>query len=799
MPSQSSTRTNDEIAQLREFRQSPVVQQRSRLERARYLFRAGAWKRALDEAQLLVDDGTGEPSAIAVIGSAHVLVGLVEQQLRSGLAIAVGAFEKAARELRAAGSAVRDDGEYVADLGVALAMTGSSDAERVLRHAQSMAIDTPEVRRCLGNALAASGRDTDAWDVLIDAVRRAPNDWLAQIELAKLAERLHGRDTAAQAWLLAGETLRASDRIDEAVAAADRAMAFHPDNVEAAGLRHSLVPELKDEEDALASAFIDLNPNDIESLTKYGRLYAESGDLVKAEQLLRRARDLRRQAERPPDSAALADLGRVLYLQDRHLEALELLDEAIELDPENSIALVTRGEALCGLGRYDESLQPLRTSIELLPGEAYPRVALADALRLLGRLDDARSAVNSALDIAADDVQALAIRGDVNLAMKDIEGARRDLDAALLRSPDYLFALLVQRELFYRLGRVDEVLPYWRAAAHSDDSGLGIEYAETLRMAGLHVEALSALDQVLLRNPEHPGALRFLGRTQLELGRRADAIATLQRALSIAPDSAETAVELAAAQEEDGRPLEAVATLRQLNRQWPSVDSLLAESRQFAHIGAWEEALTVARAAVEHDPDRPEPYQALGWALNYSGQYRHPDSHDAFRRAMELGSVDAWSRNALADTLWLHGERAEAKLLYESVADEAVDLNDGHGQCELGWSLMCLRRHEEAAVAYSRARSVSHTPAILFDIGLNSLMDSDGNALWAYDEAFAMIDSRPDLRHRGALGVADRDIEMFVAGERILSSDIVTKIVEGLQMRIDARPLPEAVHSNDRH
>ena len=55
----------------------------------------------------------------------------------------------------------------------------------------------------------------------------------------------------------------------------------------------------------------------------------------------------------------------------RHPEALEVLDRAIEREPDNAYALGTRGQVLMTLGRWEEAVEALCAALRFDPTLAW--------------------------------------------------------------------------------------------------------------------------------------------------------------------------------------------------------------------------------------------------------------------------------------------------------------------------------------------------------------------------------------------------------------------------------------------
>ena len=130
-------------------------------------------------------------------------------------------------------------------------------------------------------------------------------------------------------------------------------------------------------------------------------LYARAMVAERLDRLDILERDLRAIIARDPDHAeALNALGYTLADRtDRYREALDLVERALDLEPDRSHIIDSMGWVLYRLGRHEEAAEHLRRSYEITPD---PVVAahLGEVLWVLGRREEAREVWDSALDDA---------------------------------------------------------------------------------------------------------------------------------------------------------------------------------------------------------------------------------------------------------------------------------------------------------------------------------------------------------------------------------------------------------------
>ena len=84
---------------------------------------------------------------------------------------------------------------------------------------------------------------------------------------------------------------------------------------------------------------------------------------------------------------------------DRHEEALQCLDKALELDPRYSVAWNNKGAALVKLDRHEEALQCLDTALAIDPRDVDAWNYKGAALAMLDRHQEALQCFDQALAI----------------------------------------------------------------------------------------------------------------------------------------------------------------------------------------------------------------------------------------------------------------------------------------------------------------------------------------------------------------------------------------------------------------
>ncbi|MFQ5892433.1 MAG: tetratricopeptide repeat protein, partial [Candidatus Methanofastidiosia archaeon] len=105
----------------------------------------------------------------------------------------------------------------------------------------------------------------------------------------------------------------------------------------------------------------------------------------------------------------------------RYEEALQALDRALELDPEDVYAWYTRGLTLLNLQKYEEALQVFDRVLELDPEDVYTWVGKGAALGNLQKYEEALQAFDRALELDPEDVYTWFNKGSVHLKISEQE------------------------------------------------------------------------------------------------------------------------------------------------------------------------------------------------------------------------------------------------------------------------------------------------------------------------------------------------------------------------------------------
>lgn len=698
-----------------------VARARTRLEHSRTAYREG---RLLDALDLAVDLVESRPRAnerqqsddqeFALIHGGQLVIAALAMAQFGDMENADEFFRSAASTLGGNRQLALDFPDHAADLGIALSHTNAHEqAIPVLRRALELGESTPEVRRSLGISLAAVGREAEAFDVLCDAIRRAPLDWLTQWSFARLAEATgHSGPEVAAAWRAAGDGLRSRYRMDEALDAylkadqrgpsaavkasaaeilselgrhdealrtVEAALAEDSDHYEACTVWLYIMLTLDRASEALprAERLVTQHPGDARAHTLHGLVLLAARQPERAVDALRQA-----EAADPDDPFIGERFAAALTSSGRPTEARAVLDRVLEHNPTDVAALEQRGLVLAILDENEASAADMRRATELDPGLALAWSVLGEQEFLLGNRETAVDALDRALALDPASAYLWSLRGDVLAALNQWMRARDSYREALAREPELVPAL---RGLAVALLTVDPVDldEAERVARRVVRLAPGDGYCrevlgDTLLRLDRPEEALAELTEAARLVPDYFLAQLQRGRALVRLARLAEATEAFTTALALRPDSVETHVELGMAY---------------ADLAWIDGEDRAARLASAAeHLGE----------AVRHAPDNLDALLRLGQVHGERGEL--DQAHAALTRVLDADKAAGRPPDPIliADLGRVALLKGEPKAALDA-ADEALELDPNHTNAQFtkGEAEYALGRYTDAARTFA--------------------------------------------------------------------------------------------------
>lgn len=323
-------------------------------------------------------------------------------------------------------------------------------------------------------------------------------------------------------------------------------------------------------------------------------------------------------------------------------QAEDVLERALELEPNNFDATTSLGALALSRHEFEEALSLGLQAKELNPDSAHNYGVIGDALLELGRYDEAFAAFQTMVDLRPDLSSyarvsyARELTGDIDGA---VEAMKRAREAGGPRAENIAYTAVLLGNLHFNSGDVQQA---------------EAEYEQAVRVL-----------------PDYPPALAGLGRVAAARGDLAGAIEHYELAASLNPLVEHVAVlgdlYAAAGREADAaRQYELVETISAL-AETNGVDTDLENALFNADHGIdLEETLAEARAEYTRRPGVLTA-DVLAWTLYQSGQYA--EASEIIDQALKLGSKDPLFLFHAGMIAYANGDYADALALLEAVAD----------------------------------------------------------------------------------------------------------------------------------
>jgi tetratricopeptide (TPR) repeat protein len=384
---------------------------------------------------------------------------------------------------RLEGFAQRDPSNTTLLLDLAEACHQAGEHERAL-----LALDRlPQPDRAAGQALRgqvllALARWDEAAALYDNALLGAPSN---PALLFNLAYALMGADRDA---------MRASALLAQAAQ-------FDPSNVRIARWQALALDALGDAEGARAAAqrAVALQPDDVDARLTLSQLLLDTGDTVGALEAARHCT-----ATHPALARGWAHKGQIELMQLDAAAAAKSFRRALELDGRDLDTRLGLAQASMMTGRTQHARRMIDEALASDPANDAAWGMLGWVHAAQDDLVDARAAFDKALSLAPDSGDAWAAVAGMHLAAGERDSAERAVAKALTLAPGHVLALMVQAELHKTAGQLDDAQQTVAALMRATPFGAaGPDLASVMRQAAAS-PAVRRVKQRALRNAPPP-------------------------------------------------------------------------------------------------------------------------------------------------------------------------------------------------------------------------------------------------------------------------------------------------------
>ena len=221
---------------------------------------------------------------------------------------------------------------------------------------------------------------------------------------------------------------------------------------------------------------------------------------------------------RPNDPLIFTSIGLVLRRQGRWQEAIDALQRAAAMEPENHDTILDLASTLARVRRYGDAVETCRRAIDLAPNDIFPYVFLARTLMLRdGAVEEAREILDAMPD--KDPAQQGFYRYEQAMFERDFDAAMNALTA-------------LDNEIDDPIGEIE----FTRSLAECECGILGDLTGPTSESC---VDAREDLERKRDNSPGDPAKHAALGWAYALTGQKEDAIEAGRRAIELTPITAD--------------------------------------------------------------------------------------------------------------------------------------------------------------------------------------------------------------------------------------------------------------------
>jgi TonB family protein len=393
------------------------------------------------------------------------------------------------------------------------------------------------------------------------------------------------------------------------------------------GLAHCYYGLKRDDEAlALYKDVIAQNPSLWKVQFNVGRIHLENGRYAQAVEALNIANNLK-----PDDPDTLVSYGVALSKAGKTAEAIPILKRVTATNRRVKEDFYYLGEAYANKGEWMQAAQEFKQGVELRGLDPYGFFYWATMLFNADKIDEAVEGYQRVrkFDLDASLAGPPRYMAEIYRLRGDAAAALGQYQLLLRKEPNDVEALFQAGYISFKLDQWGQAKDYFRklvqvdpkhAAGAANLAALEAQYNEKYKGRNEKTQGIT-LREVVQANPNSLEAHTNLGAQLITEEVYPEAVPVLERAVSLKPDSAAAQYDLGLAQIKTRKFDEAVKSnlkALELKPNWPSAYNNLGLA--YAGLNRWEEAATAYREAVRLVPNYSGALFNLGRASIKLGQ-----------------------------------------------------------------------------------------------------------------------------------------------------------------------------------
>ncbi len=333
--------------------------------------------------------------------------------------------------------------------------------------------------------------------------------------------------------------------------------------------------------------------------------------------------------------------------QDASAAAIQHMQEASQLEPDNPAIFTDLGRVLRNIGEMERSLQALESAVELAPENSDTLYLLAGTYYEKGDLNQALKRVDEALALNNSAIGPHQLRAKIALDQENPYEALSRIQVARELVPSDAKSLRLEAKALSALNRPSEALNSLDNALSAADNPLPLllERIHLIRKVKGNEAALKELNQLNSGYPDDPEVFALMAHAMVESNQVDEAIFAAKQAIRKGNDRLELK-ELSELHHLLGRLLrrngqrdQAIHYLSEAIHLNPiSLEPYLELGRTYLERRDYSEALEIFEKSINISPNDHRSYYQAGLALKENKEYIQ--SEEMLRKAAELAPND---------------------------------------------------------------------------------------------------------------------------------------------------------------